>query len=618
MSSALQLTATATILNGNGLAPNVALSNAISSFGSLPTISYTANVFSAAASTLDSGDAYLGTVLSNLGVGVSNNVLWLLDYYPSNASPVCSTSLGYIFQSNVISSIANIGNLAGVSRTLSSQAAAPFTYSLAGFANVFSASYAHASSVFDTAGSIYILQNKTYGDSGIGYAGASDLATYGIGSSSNLVAQTVSTWGTMYDASKPNLIGDPYVFGQNLLNQGLGSYGNLSAKLTAAGLDVTDITSIPPTTTTTTQTASSLSVNSIVGTTLLPVTQNVTTTTTVQANSPDVVLAIYKTITGSDLAEIVAATGTTIVPNFSITTLADYLDFSKVIPANLQSKYSTLNISSLNQLGSYIYNIIGSSNLATWQDIANVLVQIQVPVFSANTTTSASSAILSNSTISTLQSFTGTGSGPLNNLIMSDFLGATAGMPYTALINNLIAEYKAIAPTAVESALLTLVGAINTYATTLTGNKHLLVAGLNADVAAVNSALNALGNTVAVNQAASSYYTILNKLANEVNNLNIAGATISPAPNNILLNFSQNLGSIFSDSTQTQTYQVSANLITNDQYGDTIRAVIAESSNGQTLLQYGINQSNDAAPAQAIAGAQAQNIPISTYLSQNK
>jgi len=505
-----------------------------------------------------------------------------------------------------------------VSRTLSSQAAAPFTYSLAGFANVFSASYAHASSVFDTAGSIYILQNKTYGDSGIGYAGASDLATYGIGSSSNLVAQTVSTWGTMYDASKPNLIGDPYVFGQNLLNQGLGSYGNLSAKLTAAGLDVTDITSIPPTTTTTTQTASSLSVNSIVGTTLLPVTQNVTTTTTVQANSPDVVLAIYKTITGSDLAEIVAATGTTIVPNFSITTLADYLDFSKVIPANLQSKYSTLNISSLNQLGSYIYNIIGSSNLATWQDIANVLVQIQVPVFSANTTTSASSAILSNSTISTLQSFTGTGSGPLNNLIMSDFLGATAGMPYTALINNLIAEYKAIAPTAVESALLTLVGAINTYATTLTGNKHLLVAGLNADVAAVNSALNALGNTVAVNQAASSYYTILNKLANEVNNLNIAGATISPAPNNILLNFSQNLGSIFSDSTQTQTYQVSANLITNDQYGDTIRAVIAESSNGQTLLQYGINQSNDAAPAQAIAGAQAQNIPISTYLSQNK
>ena len=557
-------------------------------------------------------------MLSNLGVGVSNNVLWLLDYYPSNASPVCSTSLGYIFQSNVISSIANIGNLAGVSRTLSSQAAAPFTYSLAGFANVFSASYAHASSVFDTAGSIYILQNKTYGDSGIGYAGASDLATYGIGSSSNLVAQTVSTWGTMYDASKPNLIGDPYVFGQNLLNQGLGSYGNLSAKLTAAGLDVTDITSIPPTTTTTTQTASSLSVNSIVGTTLLPVTQNVTTTTTVQANSPDVVLAIYKTITGSDLAEIVAATGTTIVPNFSITTLADYLDFSKVIPANLQSKYSTLNISSLNQLGSYIYNIIGSSNLATWQDIANVLVQIQVPVFSANTTTSASSAILSNSTISTLQSFTGTGSGPLNNLIMSDFLGATAGMPYTALINNLIAEYKAIAPTAVESALLTLVGAINTYATTLTGNKHLLVAGLNADVAAVNSALNALGNTVAVNQAASSYYTILNKLANEVNNLNIAGATISPAPNNILLNFSQNLGSIFSDSTQTQTYQVSANLITNDQYGDTIRAVIAESSNGQTLLQYGINQSNDAAPAQAIAGAQAQNIPISTYLSQNK
>ena len=44
-----------------------------------------------------------------------------------------------------------------------------------------------------------------------------------------------------------------YLEEQNLLNQGLGSYGNLASKLTSAGLNINNLVAIPQATTTTTQ-----------------------------------------------------------------------------------------------------------------------------------------------------------------------------------------------------------------------------------------------------------------------------------------------------------------------------------------------------------------------------
>ena len=618
MSSALQLTAIASIINGQGLAQNSALSSAIGAFHALPSVNYTTNVYNFAANSIDTGDANLGAILGNLGLGVNNNTQWMLDFYPPNVTPTCSTSIGYVFQSNIDLTYANISNIASFSYTLNNQSQAAFAYGLSGFANVFNVTYGYAYSALDIVGSIYILKDKTYSQSGIGYSSINDLATAGIGTSGNLIAQTVSNWGTMYDATKLNLIGDPYVFGQNLLNQGLGNYGNLSAKLTAAGLDVSDITAIPQTTTVTKQTAGTLTVNSMVGAVDLPITNNVTTTNVVTANSPDVVIGIYKTITGNDLAEIVAATQTTILPNSQIITLADYLNFNKIIPANLQANYLNLGISNLNQFGNYVYSIIGRSNLVTWTDIATLLSSIQSPTFSVQVTANSSAPILSSATINTLQNYAGTGSGPLTNPIMSDFLGTTAGIPYTGLVNNLVNLYKTITPSNVETTLVNLGNTVKTYASASALGKLGLTSTLQSEVLAVNSALNALGNTTAVLQAANVYYSILNGIPTEISNLSKAGATIGPAPNSILFNFAQNIGSLFSDTTKTQSYEVIANLITNDQYGDTIRAAIAEYNNISTLRQYGIVSHNDPAPSQAIDNAHAQNIPLSTYLSQNK
>jgi len=620
MSSALQLTATATILNGQGLAENSALMSAISRYQALPTVAITANIFVTAAANIDLSDPYLGTALSNLGTGITNNTYWMLDYYPANTVPVCSTNLGYVFQSNISASLANIANIASVSRTVTNQATVPFASGMSGFANVFTTVYGYTNSVFDTVGSIYMLQGKTYAQSGIGYRNPTDLSTIGIGQAAPLISDTVLNWGTMYDVTRLNLIGDPYVFGQNLLNQGLGSYGNLSVNLTAAGLDINDITAVPVSTTTTKQTASVLTVHSLVGSVDLPTLTNVVTTNTVTAISPDVVVGIYRNVTGSDLSAIIAATGITVPVGSQITSLADFLTLTNVIDSALVPQYANLGIYSLNDVGSYIHQTLGAGYFPTWASIATTLEVVVIPTFASNITdnTTGSSLVLSSSTISTLQNYISSGTGPFNNPIMSDFLGATAGMNYTSDYQNIISYYNTINPSLVVAALNTLSNDVTTYVNAMPGSKSTLIAAVNSAVSAVNATLNALGNTTPVTQASTVFNDVTTKLALEVSNLNKAGVVFDSGSRQGLFSFAQTLSTLFSDNVKIQTTQFGANLITNDAYGDTIRAAIAETTNTQALQKIGIQVHNDPAPSQAVELAQAQNIPLSTYLSQNK
>ena len=86
----------------------------------------------------------------------------------------------------------------------------------------------------------------------------------------------------------------------------------------------------------------------------------------------------------------------------------------------------------------------------------------------------------------------------------------------------------------------------------------------------------------------------------------------------MLENFAQRIGALSSDATQFQTYQFFGNLVTSDVYGDTIKSATAESINNSLFAARGITLDNDPNPARALAQAQLQNIPLTTYLSQNK
>jgi citrate synthase len=65
-------------------------------------------------------------------------------------------------------------------------------------------------------------------------------------------------------------------------------------------------------------------------------------------------------------------------------------------------------------------------------------------------------------------------------------------------------------------------------------------------------------------------------------------------------------------------YQFFANITTNDAAGDAIRAVVAETLNTRALNGVGVNIYNNPDPRLKIYQSQAQNVSLTTYLSQNK
>jgi hypothetical protein len=118
-----------------------------------------------------------------------------------------------------------------------------------------------------------MLRNTTYAQTGVGFTGPTDLVTNGIGTTAVLLANVVSNWGTMYDINNITQIGDPYVFGQNILNQNLGYLNALADQLTGVGLDITNLPDVPAVKTTVVQEEVMTTVSSFVGEIEFPNTQ---------------------------------------------------------------------------------------------------------------------------------------------------------------------------------------------------------------------------------------------------------------------------------------------------------------------------------------------------------
>ena len=611
MASAIQLVASDTINNGHGLAPNADILAQIGTLQSQAPIGKMVEVFGLADTADANIVANIYTALNTLGSGVSQ-CHWLIDIYPGNIAPTSTAGVAY-YGTNGNTTVARF------SSTVSNQVVGPFAHGLNGFANTYSAAIGYSTSAFDLVGSANILQNKTYAQSGLGYTGPLDLATNGLGSSAQLLANVVGHWGTMYDVHNISTLADPYVFGQNLLNQGLGSYGNLADQLTSAGLNIYNLSQIPPAKTTVTQQLTTTSVSTPIGAVDFPDINTVTTTTTSTGNSLDTVLSIYESVTGANLSYISSAANIT-VANASITTLADYLDLNKITSAGDYTALVSLGITSLSSLGSYLQNRVGSGYYTNWSDVVKLLNRLEVPVL-YNTTASANSPVVPNSVISSIQSHYGTGSGPFGNPTLIDYLGATAGMPnYVADFTAINTSYSNLSP-----GLLALVTAlktkINDYINAYTsGGSYPDITPVQTAVNNINSFLNSVNLTIlnSSTQAYRAYYHILNRITTEVSNCATAGVQFNAGYSQALTYFGQQIGQLASDKTVNQTYQFFANIITRDQYGDTLRLAVAEAINTVVVATGGITMTNDPNPALVISNAQAQNVPISTYLSQNK
>ena len=601
MASAIQLTAADSIINGQGLATSANLLTQISTLQAHTPITFIANLFATATSNIGiSGNVV--NALAQLGSGVTKGQ-WLIDIYPGNVTAVSTAGASFY---------GNGGPPASFSGTLKAQALLPFANGMAGFANVYGTASGYASSVFDTVSSVYLLQGKTYAQSGLGYTGPEQLATNGLGNTVPLLSNVISAWGTMYDINNIATAGDPYVFGQNLLNQGFGTYGNLSTQLSNAGLNVNNLSQVPANSTTTSQQAGTVVVSTPIGSIELPTINNVTTTTSVSGNSTDVVLSIYQSIVGADLQAIVTAANIT-VANAAVGSLADYLNFNTVTDPSILAQLNTFGITDFASFGQFLQSKIGRGYFKSWNDLSNLLLSLEVPTVSY-TTANANTVVLSNTIANSLLSTLGTGSGPFNNPILVDYLGAVAGIPYSSLLSTLNSNYTTLSN---SINLTALVQALDASVSNYVYVNQDYVSVQN-NVNAVNSALNSLTNTTALLLSETAFYTSLSTLATEVSNLVRAGVVFNSGYPQALHSFAQRIGSIASDKTQNQTYQFFANLVTNDTAGDTVRLAVAESINSGKLAAKGISTTNDPAPSNMIYQSNAQGIPLSTYISQNK
>lgn len=663
MATAVALNAVNSIINGQGLEPSPALVTEINTYRNKAALASFANAY-VNAGLVSSITANIVNQLNTIGTTITSGQ-FLLDLYPGNISPTSSAGItpwsanlvlpiGSLFSSNskVYSVTGNIfsesfdgavltnSTIAGFSTLLLKQASLPFSSGLSGFANVFQNSYGYAQQVFDTVSSVNMLQDKTYSESGIGYTGPADLVSGGIGVQGSLLANIVADWGTMYDINNITKMHDPYVFGQNLLNQGLGYVNALADQLTAVGLDISDLTDVDAVNTTTTQEDSSLTISSFVGEIELPTVVEVTTSTPVTGNSPTVILNIYKTITGSNLQAVVNATAITNTAG-PITTLADYLDLSKVVSASNMAELNSLGISTFENFNQYLGKKVGSGQFKSWNNLGQFLRSLETPALTNLPQGSNVNALYAN-TVTTLNSLYGVGSGELGNPVMIDYLGACAGDPYTVMFANINANYTSLSSAvtvAAENLDQAVIDYSNQYQIYLASavpdsavppappagdavppDESLLPpwSWITSNVSALNSALTSIPSSTLVSYLNWEWYTMLNRLSKEVDNLNRAHVTFGPGTPMQLLGFAENIGQYASEKTDLETYQFFANVISNNFNGDTIRAAVAETINTRILNNVGIVTYNDPDPRFKSYQSQTQNIPLSTYISRNK
>lgn len=662
MTTAVALNAVSSIISGQGLEQSPALISAITTYNSKPAMASFANAY-VNAGIVSSITANIVEELNTVGSTITSGQ-FLLDLYPGNVSPSSSAGItpwsanlvlptgslfsangkvytvtGNIFSESFDGNVLTNSTIAGFTTVLLKQAGLPFSSGLSGFANVFQNCYGYAQQVFDTVSSVNMLTDKTYSESGLGYTGPKDLVTGGIGINGSLLANVVAGWGTMYDINNITKMHDPYVFGQHLLNQGLGYINALSDQLTNVGLDITNLPKVPSVNTVTSQVETTITVSTFVGEIELPSTEEVTSSTPVAGSSPTVVLNIYQTITGSNLQAIVNATSITSANG--ATTLADYLDLSKVVSSSNLTQLNGLGINTFEDFSRYLGKKVGQGRFKSWTDLSKLLTSIEAPALATLPTGANTNALYSN-TISTLTSTYGVGSGGLGNPIMIDFLGATAGDPYTVRFANINANYDSLSSsiaTAAENLDQAVIDYSNQYQVYLNSavpdsaippappagdaippDEGLLPpwSWITSNVSALNSALSSLPSTDLVGYINWEWYDIIQRLSTEVGNLSKAHVTFGPGTPMQLLGFAENIGQYASKKTELETYQFFANVISNNFSGDTIRAAVAETINTRLLNTVGITTYNDPDPRFKTYQSQTQNIPLTEYITRNK
>jgi hypothetical protein len=563
--TALGLNTATAIYSGLGLGFSANLTRAVQNYANLTTVKISTLTYTTANSIPNSN---IGNLVANIAAGTNGS--WLVNTYPS-----------YLARPQ---GMYNTGDFANA---VIRQGQSAFTGNLGGFAINFNTCVAYINQVSNYVSTYTLLANKTYQSSGPGIRNQADLATNGLGAVAGTVAKILINMGTMFTPVKLDLLGDPYQFGKNLLAQGLGSYGNLSQKLAALGLNIYDLTTVP---------------------------------SGVTGSSEAALLEVYKSITGADLDKIIQATGYVTVAADRVRTLADVLILSTVADAPSISVLGAQSVTSIKSLGQYLAVRLPNATFTSCATLSSFMSQISVPVLPyVDKITTANTTIISSNVKAKVSNLIYGSSGPLGDLLIQDMLGSAAGLPYTAKIANVTATYSGVANTLdpLLNNLNNLYTAVTNYAGNLDGWDS-----VNNNVAAVTAAITSLSTGaygIRFKAIQAEYDACAVNYLNEINNLALANIKLTNPT--VLPTSVETLASGIADYAKDPQHiglkDFFSNIATNDASGDLVRATMAESINAQLFASYGIDMDNTVNPVLVKMDAARSGLSLSDYLKRN-
>lgn len=399
--------------------------------------------------------------------------------------------------------------------------------------------------------------NTSITDLGVGIKKFSDISSNGLGSvfgtgaNLKLVAAALLTFGTAYEITKLDKLGDPESLFHSLQAEGLGNVGGLSDKLTAAGIDTTDFST----------------------------------------STNDEVLAVFAKIQGSELQKILDQTG--IKPYRTVTDLSQLLKAEIVLNPDVVAALP--GDKKLPDLGEALNNIGGK--FKTWEALSTFLAGINI---AENSPLDAISNPVPASVASTVGSATGSGSGPNGAPTVLDIIGCVSGHVYTAEFANIIVSINGIS-SAIPVTTANLVTQINALQSVIATNE-LNDANIAPYTANLVSSISTFMSDLNNNTTASKLSTLANlAMANittqynrEISNCTAAGIDFTaPAAkgNTPLLNMANALHTYGVDKQQLGLNELWTNIADTSDAGSAIKSALQEGVNLAKQAAAGITPS---------------------------
>jgi hypothetical protein len=445
------LIAASNLTSNIGLQPNAAMVSAMTAVNSNSLVSNYA--------ILQPGTAY-GNTLSARGWTVTN---LKLPTYIANANTTISTvSVHY---NKMLPSIGS-----GL-------------YDITKFASVLAQAGAFASSSLTARSSLESFYSQSFDNLGISVTNHSSAVANGIsnifGSAAQIktLSSAIRRFGTAYDATRLNKLGDPATFIQNLLNHGFGENGKNGVY--------------------------------VIGGYMLPMTW--------KTDDADTLMAYLKNISGTTLDKIISQTN--LNPASTISNLSQLLDLSMIFNSTELAVVPGNNFAGL---ANEFVNLGGKFNSFT--EVADMLANIEIPTL---TYLDSYTKIISNTDYANLVAKLGTGTGTIGNPTITDLLGSVAGVVH----NNSLTTVKGCLTTAlannsglsVNTNLANVVTQCATGTSSQIDNAFLaLWSAANTFVADTTLSSTTLNGNLAI-------YNMQSQVTKELTNLALAGVSLSDA-----------------------------------------------------------------------------------------